>query len=131
MRKCAKPKRPRRSKTAGRHFFLDQKVQLFCAPQLLAIATLALNPFDTPPDLDMPVFIHDEVAALEVAVHDGRAVSVQVQHSTRRLGASRTTSKTEEGMLAADAYLPALASQRMFAPPVRRAISVVALYTVL
>lgn len=33
----------------------------------------------------MPVLINNEVAALEVSVHDGRAVGVQVEHPACRL----------------------------------------------
>lgn len=42
----------------------------------------------------MPVLIHDQVAALEVPVHDGRAVGVQVEHPTGRLGAEQENTKT-------------------------------------
>lgn len=38
-------------------------------------------------DLDVPVLVHDQVAALEVTVYDRRAVGVQVEHSARRLEA--------------------------------------------
>lgn len=33
----------------------------------------------------MPVIVNHEIAALQVPVHNGRAVGVQVQHASRRL----------------------------------------------
>lgn len=45
-------------------------------------------PFN-PAYLDMPMLVDDQIAALQVAVNDGRAVSVQVEHPARRLAAAR------------------------------------------
>lgn len=42
------------------------------------------------PDLDMAVFIHDEVAALEVAACDWWAVGVPMDQSTRCLRSAKT-----------------------------------------
>lgn len=63
--------------------------------EFLRLKPLQTHTLRQNPDLDMPVLIHDQVAALEVAVYDGRAMGVQVQHSTRRLGGKPETKRTQ------------------------------------
>lgn len=74
----------------------------------------------------MPVLIHDQVAALEVAVHDGRAVGVQVEHSARRLGAAGQIKKKARFICWGAGWysLKALRNAWEYVPHVLRVISV-------